>query len=251
MELTWNSLSSEESSCISKGISAIISKKNLSDLLKLNKQLRLMEFPWRKNQEILGAIFVTTARLLFKEEKINSVENQLILSQYGSSIKQETLSKLITRSLVSFCFHISFSQRISFSCSFSSHRIRATKIKLEMNKLPENVKILLKEGIVSFSSQDLLSFMETSYLLGYHWIDEDQTKRERVFAAIIDFYSPDRKPPPKKVVAKTTAMVVRNLAGMEISWTSLPVDVQQAVYRGMKFSASSWEETQLQEVETK
>jgi hypothetical protein len=120
-----------------------------------------------------------------------------------------------------------------------------------MNKLPENVKILLKEGIVSFSSQDLLSFMETSYLLGYHWIDEDQTKRERVFAAINDFYSPDRKPPPKKVVAKTTAMIVRNLAGMEISWTSLPVDVQQAVYRGMKFSASSWEETQLQEVETK
>jgi hypothetical protein len=100
MELTWNSLSSEESSCIVKGISAIISKKNLSDLLKLNKQLELMEFPWRKNQEILGAIFVTTARLLFKEEKINSVENQLILSQYGSNIEQETLSKLITRFLI-------------------------------------------------------------------------------------------------------------------------------------------------------
>jgi hypothetical protein len=125
MDLTWNSLSSEESSSIVNGISAIISRKNLPDLLKLNKQLELMEFPWRKNQEILGSIFLTTARLLFKENEIDSVENQLILSQYGSNIEQETLSKLMTRSLVSSCFHISFSQQNSFFFSFPSLSIES------------------------------------------------------------------------------------------------------------------------------
>jgi hypothetical protein len=91
--------------------------------------------------------------------------------------------------------------------------------------LPTNVVGLLKVGIFHYGSEDLNSFLQTSTLLGYNWIEDDSEsdKRERVIETINGIH-----PMTHPRISFTARQILSNLISFDIRWESLPPSVQEA-----------------------
>jgi hypothetical protein len=60
-------------------------------------------------------------------------------------------------------------------CLFSISRIKSEKVYMKISVLPENAKNLLKAGIFHFGSENLPTFLHTSLVMSYNWV-EDETE---------------------------------------------------------------------------
>jgi hypothetical protein len=107
-------------------------------------------------------------------------------------------------------------------------RIRSKEIQMKVDTLPQNVQNLLKVGIFHYGSEDLSTFLQTSSLLGYNWIEDDSEpeKRERVLEAINELLQTD----PFHSFDDLTELL-RNLLLVGVRWESLPRSVQDSLFR--------------------
>jgi hypothetical protein len=94
---------------------------------------------------------------------------------------------------------------------------------MNINILPQNVTNLVKVGIFHFGSEDLTTFLQTSTLLAYNWIEDDAEpeKRERVIQAINEVLQTD---PFLSFDALT--LLMKNLLLLDARWESLPPSIQ-------------------------
>jgi hypothetical protein len=107
-------------------------------------------------------------------------------------------------------------------------RTRSRDIEMKINVLPQNVQNLMKVGIFHFGSEDLTTFLQTSTLLGYNWIEDDSEseKRERVIEAINEVLQTD----PFHSF-ETLAQLLKNLLLLEAHRESLPPSVRDSLSR--------------------